>query len=92
MGFFENTTNYIKKIFNPQIRKQIDKEIAAETLEIAVRIKAEEPKIKFQEKVETFHKRSQNSWSKNIKSNSGWEVGWQKYKELDQGLNDKNKK
>lgn len=92
MGFFENTTNYIKKIFNPQIRKQIDKEIAAETLEIAARIKAEEPKIKFQEKVETFHKRSQNSWSKNIKSNSGWEVGWQKYKELDQGLNDKNKK
>lgn len=83
MTFFENTTNFIKKIFNPQIRKQIDQEIAQETIDLAKQIQAEEPKIKFQEKVETFHKRSAGSWSKNIKSNTGWQVGWQKYQELE---------
>lgn len=83
MGFFENTTNYIKKIFNPQIQGQIDDEIAHETIELARQVKAEEPKIKFQEKVETFHKRAAGSWSKNIKSNSGWQVGFEKYHELD---------
>lgn len=91
MEFFENTTNFIKKIFNPQIQKKVDKEIAQGTAQIAAQVKLEAPQQKFQEKVESFHKRSESSWSKNVKSNAGWQVGWQKYQELE-GKKDGDKK
>lgn len=36
MDFFINITNFIEKIFNPQIRKLIDPKIAAETLKLVL--------------------------------------------------------
>jgi hypothetical protein len=87
MEFFENTTNFLRKIFNPKIRAKIDQEIAEETLEIAKRLKLEAPQHKFQEKVESFHKRATNSWSKNVKSNASWQMGFEKYKSLEDQKN-----
>ena len=88
MGFFENTTNFIEKIFNPQIKAKIDPEIATMTSEIVRQVKLSQPQEKFQEKVESFHKKSAiNTWSKNVKSNAAWQEGWQKHQELE----DKNK-
>ncbi len=83
MDFFSNTTNFIEKIFNPAIRAKIDPEIAEVTSRIASEIKLEGPKQQFQEKVDSFHKRSTAGWSKNVKSNSGWQVGWKKFSELE---------
>lgn len=83
MEFFANTTNFIEKIFNPAIRAKIDPEIAEVTSRIASEIRLEAPKQQFQEKVESFHKRSTAGWSKNVKSNSGWQVGWKKFSELE---------
>jgi hypothetical protein len=87
MDFFQNTTNFLAKIFNPKIRTKIDQEIARQTVEIAKQVKIAGPEHKFQEKVESFHKRSTSSWSKNVKSNAGWQVGWEKYQELEDKKN-----
>lgn len=87
MEFFANTTNFLEKIFNPQIRKKINQQIASETVEIANQIKLEEPKEKFQERVNSFHQQKtfsgQKSWAKNTKSNAMWQEGWKKYQELE---------
>ncbi len=84
MSFFENTTNFIERIFNPQIKSKIDPKIAAHTLEIASQVKLEQPEQKFQERVESFQKKTQGSWSKGVKSNAMWQAGWQKSQELDE--------
>lgn len=80
MSFFENTTNFIKKIFNPKIKSKIDPKIAAMTSEIVKQIKLSKPQQKFQEKVESFHQKTpqQKTWSKNVKSNAAWQEGWKK--------------
>lgn len=83
VSFFENTTNFIEKIFNPQIRGLIDPKIAIHTSEIANKIRLEAPQEKFQERIESFQNKSQGSWSKGVKSNAQWQAGWQKYQELD---------
>ncbi len=87
MGFFANTTKFLEEIFNPKIRKKIDKKIAQETFEIAEMVKIEGPKHKFQDKVNSFHKREgiggEKSWAQNTKSNSMWQNGWKKYQELE---------
>lgn len=83
MNFFENTTKYIEKIFNPAIKKKIDLEIAKNTAIIVEKVRIEEVKQKFQEKVESFHKNSSQGWSKNVKSNANWQKGWKKYEELE---------
>ncbi len=84
MGFFENTTNFITKIFNPKIKAKIDSEVVSVTSEIARQVKLSAPEQKFQEKVESFHKKAANSWSKNVKSNAQWQLGWKKYQELEE--------
>jgi len=85
MGFFENTTNFIEKVFNPQIRSQINPRIAAATSEIARQIKLETPQQKFQERVESVQRKSAGSWAKGTKSNAMWQAGWDKA----QGIEDK---
>ncbi len=84
MSFFENTTNFIDKIFNPKIRSKIDPKIAATTLEIAKQIKLEAPEQKFQERVESVQQKSGGSWSKSTKSNAMWLNSWNKTKELEE--------
>jgi hypothetical protein len=88
MNFFENTTNFIEKIFNPQIKTKIDPKIAEVTTRLAKEIRLAEPQQKFQERVESFHQKTEKSgqlsWTKNTKSNSMWQSGWKKYQELDE--------
>ena len=84
MSFFENTTNFIEKIFNPQIRAKIDPEISKMTSEIARQVKLEAPQEKFQEKVESVQKKSAGSWSKTTKSNAMWQQGWKKFEALEE--------
>jgi hypothetical protein len=84
MAFFENTTNFIEKIFNPQIRSKIDAKIAAATLELTKHFTAETPKQQFSEKIESTQKRSADSWAKSTKSNASWQIAWNKSRELDE--------
>lgn len=88
MEFFQNTNNFIEKRFNPKIKAKIDAKIAAHTIEVAKQVKLAGNKQKFQEKVDSFHKKSASpeggkSWSKNVKSNASWQVGWDKYQEVE---------
>lgn len=82
MNFFENTTNFIKNKFNPQIKSKIDSEIAVLTNQISKEVKLKEPKESFQEKVDPFQKRA-GGWSGNVKSNANWQVGWKKFEEIE---------
>ncbi|MDX2083554.1 MAG: hypothetical protein SFV53_06185 [Rickettsiales bacterium] len=83
MDFFANTTNFITKVFNQKIKNKIDQQIANHTLEVANQIRLEMPQKKFQEQIESLQKKSQGSWSKTVKSNSSWQVGYKKYQELE---------
>lgn len=86
MEFYENTTNFVTQIFNPQIRSKIDPRIARETLKIAEEVKLVAPTQKFQEKVESLHANAtgeKRSWAKNTKSNAMWQAGWEKHQQLD---------
>ncbi len=56
MDFFINATNFIEKIFNPQIRKKIDPKIASET----ANLKLPPLEKKFQDRIESKQK---ISWS-----------------------------
>jgi hypothetical protein len=82
-SFFENTTNFVEKIFNPQIKAKIDPKIAAATLELTNQIKLEIPTQKFSEKIESTQKKSSGLWSKTTKSNASWQMSWNKSRELD---------
>lgn len=84
MSFFENTTNFIEKIFNPQIKAKIDSEISKMTSDIARQVRLVAPQEKFQEKVESVQKKSAGSWSKTTKSNAMWQQGWKKYEALEE--------
>lgn len=83
MSFFENTTNFIEQIFNPQIQGKIDAKIANHTLQIVEKMRLEAPRQKFQERVESVQKKTQGSWSSGVKSNAMWQAGWQKHQELE---------
>ena len=83
MHHFVNTTNFIAQIFNPQLQGKIDEKIVQHTLTLGEKIRLEAPQQKFQERVESFQKKTQGSWSKGVKSNAMWHEGWQKHKELD---------
>ncbi len=83
MGFFENTTNFIEKKFNPQIRSKINPRIAAATCALAKQIKLEAPQQKFQERIEAVQKKSEGSWAKGTKSNAMWQAGWNKAQKLE---------
>jgi len=83
MGFFENTTNFLKKIFNSQLKGKIDPKISTHTLEIIAQFRVAQPEQKFQDRVESFQKKVQGSWSKGVKSNASWQAGWQKTQQLD---------
>lgn len=76
MDFFENTTNFINKIFNPQIKPQISQKISGITSDLAENVRLSAPKKSFQENVGSFQKRSQGSWSKSVDSNSMWQAGF----------------
>jgi hypothetical protein len=83
MNFFVNTTNFVEKIFNPKIKTKINPEIAKITAEIAAKVKLEAPQQKFQERVESRAKTSNNSWAKSTKSNAAYLNAWNKSKELE---------
>jgi hypothetical protein len=82
MGFFANTTNFIEKIFNPQIRGKVDPKIARETAKIVEEVRLKPLEKKFQERVESRQKTSGGSFSKSVKSNAMWHDAWQKNKEI----------
>ena len=82
-GFFENTTNFVTKIFNPAIKAKIEPRIAAATVEIARQVRLEAPQQKFQERVESTQKKSGGSWAKATKSNAMWHQAWQKQQALE---------
>ena len=83
MGFFENTTNFVEKIFNPQIRAKINPRIAEATSVLASQIRLEAPQQKFQEKIESVQRKSAGSWAKVAKSNAMWQEGWKKSQEIE---------
>lgn len=76
MEFFENTTNFIDKVFNPKIKNLINQNIASITNQIAQNVRLEAPQTNFQEKVGSFQQKNQNSWSKSINSNAMWQAGF----------------
>lgn len=82
MDFFANTTKFIDKIFNPQIRPMIDPKIAQTTIEIANKVKLIEPQIFFKDKVESRINKTNGSWTKGIKSNASWQESWQKVQQI----------
>lgn len=83
MEFFENTTNFVIKIFNPQIKGLIDQNIAGITNEVVQNVKLSAPKTNYQEKVGSFQKRNQGSWSKSISSNAMWQAGFGQNKNIE---------
>lgn len=80
MDFFANTTNFVEKIFNPQIKAKINPEIAKITAEIVKQVKLEAPQKNFQEKIES---RAQKSFASSAKSNGSWQKSWDKYQEIE---------
>lgn len=84
MEFFENTTIFIEKIFNPKIRGQIDQDIAIESKKIVTQLSQSEPKEKFQERIESRQQKFGTKWSKAIKSNSSYQEGWKKYQAIEE--------
>lgn len=84
MGFFENTTNFMIKIFNPIIRAKVDPKIAQQTIEIARQVSLTAPQQKFQEKVESTQRSSGGSWAKGTRSNAMYLQGWNKTKGIDE--------
>lgn len=87
MDFFVNTTNFVTKIFNPKIKNKIDAKIAQKTLEVVEQVRLNKPEKKFQDSANSFYKQQgeggKKSWSKNVKSNAQWQVGWKKYEEIE---------
>ena len=88
MDFFVNTTNFVTKIFNPKIRDKIDLQIANQTNEIKAQVLLTKPEKKFQDNVNSFYKQQGEggvkSFAKNVKSNAQYQVGWQKYQEIEE--------
>ncbi len=80
MEFFENTTNFIEKIFNPQIRSKIDPDISDESIKIAKAVKLIEPEKKFQDSV----KKSTGSWTGGVRSNASWQNSYKKFEALEE--------
>lgn len=72
MEFFENTTNFVTKIFNPKIQSKIDKNIANFTKEIALNMVLKNEENHYQQKIESKQKQNQGLWTKGIKSNASW--------------------
>jgi len=87
IDFFANTTNFLAKIFNPCIKNMIDPKIAAQSVAVVQSVKLEAPEKKFADSASSFHKQAApsggKSWSKNVKSNASFQVGWQKYQEIE---------
>ncbi len=85
-NYFINTSKFITEIFNPNIKKLIDQNIANQTSEIARNIKNDKPQQNFSEKIDSFHKKiddsGQKSWSKNTRSNSMYQQSWQNFKQI----------
>ncbi|MBM3579802.1 MAG: hypothetical protein FJX34_03415 [Alphaproteobacteria bacterium] len=71
MGFFINITNFIKKIFNPQIRKKIDPQIA----QLTNKIELPSPRQSFRDKISA---QKQSSWGNRAGSNGMWSNSWRK--------------
>lgn len=84
--FFINTTKWIKEVFNPHIKKMIDRDIASYTENLIARGEFLHEK-QFADNTKSFYKRvddsGQKSWSKNVSSNSAWKDSWQKHQELE---------
>ncbi len=93
MDFFANTTNFITKIFNPEIKNLIDPQISKASEAILARVRLEGPEKKFQDSAGSFYKKpgedGKKSWSKNVKSNARYQIGWQEYQKIED-KSDKN--
>ncbi len=84
--FFVNTSKWIEQVFNPQIKSQIDPDIAAYTANLIANQDFKTEK-KFADNTKSFHKKidseGQKSWSRNVNSNAAWQQSWQKHQELE---------
>lgn len=81
-----NSTNYVKKIFNLEIKKQADPLIASASLAMMKKMATTEAEVKFSDRVESFHKRggdeTNQKWSKNVQSNFSLPPGLQKFRTI----------
>jgi len=79
MNFFINTTNFIDKIFNPSIKKQINIDIADKSSLLIEQIKFDVNEKKFQENFHSNAKKSElKKWTGSINSNAKWLNDWKK--------------
>jgi len=83
MNFFANTTNFIEKIFNQQIRNQIDPAIAEASYEVAKQVSLTPPSQSFQEKIGARNQNFSKTFSKSVKSNALWYNSWKKIEQKD---------
>ncbi len=83
MNFFVNTTNFIEKIFNQQIRNQIDPAIAEASYEVAKQVSLTPPSQNFQEKIGARNQNFSKTFSKSVKSNALWYNSWKKIEQKD---------
>ncbi len=79
MEFFQNTTNFLEKVFNPKIRPKINSRIAQITSELVTQVRLTKSQEKFQEKIESSKNKT---WSKSVQSNARWQSGWKSADEL----------
>jgi len=77
MNFFINTTNFIDKIFNPLIKKQINIDIADKSSLLIEQIKFNVNEKKFQENFHFNAKKSElKKWTGSVNSNAKWLNDW----------------
>ena len=81
MSFFENTSNFLSRLFNPTIRAKINPEIAKFSTDLLTKINSSKQEKTFQDQVDS--RKKLGSWSNSTKSNSAWLKGWQKHEELE---------
>lgn len=82
VAFFANTSNFIAKIFNPQIHKIIDPSIAKATAAIINEVKISKAQHSFSDQIESQKQKSSNSWSRKVKSNDSWFQSFQNHSKI----------
>lgn len=83
MDFFVNSTNFIRQIFNSKIKTKINPKISQLTAKIAQEVILTEPRQPFQERVDSYQKKTSGSWSKGVRSNAFWQSEFDKNKKLE---------
>lgn len=87
IDFFSNSSNFVTQVFNPKIKAKIHPKIAKETNKIKELVQLQKAHIKFQDNVNSFHKKTDETgnkkWAKNVNSSSKYFQAWNKYQEIE---------